>query len=196
MITGIDLVKEQLQIAQGEPLSFRQEDLEIKGHSIEVRVYAEDARNNFLPDIGTLHIYNRPQGNGIRVDDGFEEGMQIPIYYDPMIAKLIVHGENRAAAIRKMVRAIDEYEVLGVQTTLDFGRYVMEHEAFRSGNFDTHFITKHFKAEDLDEEVSETEKQLAAIVASLAFEESGGKTVKTSEAHPFQVQSSWRLKRG
>lgn len=196
MISGIDLVKEQLQIAQGEPLSFRQEDLGIIGHSIEVRVYAEDARNNFLPDIGTLHVYNRPQGNGIRVDDGFEEGMEIPIYYDPMIAKLIVHADTREAAIRKMIRAIDEYEVLGVQTTLDFGRYVMEHEAFTSGNFDTHFVDKHFNPDDLTEDLTDAEKELAAIVASLAFEESQGSLVKTTEAHPFQVQSTWRNRRG
>lgn len=196
MISGIDLVKEQLQIAQGEPLSFKQEDLKINGHAIEVRVYAEDASNNFLPDIGTLHVYKRPQGYGIRVDDGFEEGMEIPIYYDPMIAKLIVHADNREAAMRKMVRAIDEYEVLGVQTTLDFGRYVMEHEAFQSGDFDTHFIDKHFKASDLVEELSETEKQLAAIVAKIAYDESTGNVVSSTDAHPFSSQSTWRINRG
>jgi len=109
MITGKDLVKEQILVAQGEKLSFTQDDLAINGHAIEVRVYAEDPANNFLPDIGKLVRYVRPQGSGVRVDDGFEEGMDIPIYYDPMIAKLITWGENREQAMERMIRAIDEY---------------------------------------------------------------------------------------
>ena len=95
MITGIDLVKQQILVARGEKLSFSQEDLSISGHAIEVRVYAEDSKNNFLPDIGTLLTYRRPGGIGVRVDDGFEEGMEVPIYYDPMISKLITFGEDR-----------------------------------------------------------------------------------------------------
>ncbi|MEM9987407.1 MAG: biotin carboxylase N-terminal domain-containing protein, partial [Bacteroidota bacterium] len=95
MITGQDLVREQIRVAEGQPLSFSQAELKINGHSIEVRVYAEDPANNFLPDIGKLHVYQPPKGLGVRVDDGFEEGMDIPIYYDPMIAKLIVHAEDR-----------------------------------------------------------------------------------------------------
>ncbi|TAG85236.1 MAG: acetyl-CoA carboxylase biotin carboxylase subunit, partial [Bacteroidetes bacterium] len=105
-ITGIDLVKEQIKIAQDEALSFVQEDLKIQGHSLEIRVYAEDPKNNFLPDIGTLETYQRPQGVGVRVDDGFSEGMTIPIYYDPMIAKLITFGKDRQEAIERMRRAI------------------------------------------------------------------------------------------
>ena len=108
-ITGLDLVKLQIKIAEGSPIPFKQEELKINGHAVEVRVYAEDPSNNFLPDIGTLQTYNRPQGHGIRVDDGFEQGMSIPFYYDPMIAKLICHAEDRAGAIEKMIRAIDEY---------------------------------------------------------------------------------------
>ena len=117
-ITGIDLVKEQIKVARGEKLSFKQEDLQIKGHSIEVRVYAEDPLNNFLPDIGTLHTYKTPQGLGIRVDDGFEEGMQIPIYYDPMSAKLITFGKDREEARLRLIRAINDYHISGVETTL------------------------------------------------------------------------------
>ncbi|MEL6250575.1 MAG: acetyl-CoA carboxylase biotin carboxylase subunit [Bacteroidota bacterium] len=195
MITGLDLVREQIRVAEGEPLSFKQEELEINGHSMEVRVYAEDARNNFLPDIGTLHVYNRPQGYGIRVDDGFEEGMDIPIYYDPMLAKLIVYAENRDAAIKKMIRAIDEYEILGVQTTMDFARFVMEHEAFTSGKFDTHFVKKHFKPEYLDQELTKEEEQLAALVATLAYEESEGPRVQSNQAHPYRQQSAWQIRR-
>ncbi|MEO0474183.1 MAG: acetyl-CoA carboxylase biotin carboxylase subunit, partial [Bacteroidota bacterium] len=115
LITGIDLVKEQIRVAEGNELPFTQDDLQINGHSIEVRVYAEDPENNFLPDIGKLHIYQRPQGDGVRVDDGFEEGMDIPIYYDPMIAKLIVHADTREAAMDKIIEAIDNYHIVGIQ---------------------------------------------------------------------------------
>lgn len=164
LISGLDLVKEQIKIARGEALSFSQEDLSILGHAIEVRVYAEDAQNNFLPDIGTLRRYERPSGPGIRVDDGFEEGMAVPIYYDPMISKLITYGKDRQEAIERMIRAIDDYKVVGVKTTLSFGRYVMKHEAFISGNFDTHFVNKHFDPDLLDE-TNEDEEKIAAIMA-------------------------------
>ena len=117
MITGIDLVKEQIKVARGEQLSFSQEDLEINGHAIEVRVYAEDPKNNFLPDIGTLQTYQRPGGIGVRVDDGFEEGMEVSIYYDPMLSKLITYGKDREEAIERMIRAIEDYKVAGGNNT-------------------------------------------------------------------------------
>ena len=151
MITGIDLVKEQIKIARGEKLSFTQEDLTINGHALELRVYAEDPCNNFLPDIGTLYTYKKPEGNGIRIDDGFEEGMTIPIYYDPMIAKLIVHAPTRKDAIDKLIRAIDEYKIVGVKNTLSFGKFVLQHENFISGKFDTGFVPTFFKPEYLQE---------------------------------------------
>jgi len=165
MITGLDLVKEQIKIARGEKLSFKQEDLEIKGHAVELRVYAEDPANNFLPDIGTLKTYRLPQGPGVRVDDGFEEGMEIPIYYDPMIAKLITYGKNREEAIERMVRAIDEYQITGIETTLPFGKFVMQHEAFTFGKFDTHFVKKYFQPEKLQQE-NKAEAMIAALVAA------------------------------
>lgn len=165
MITGIDLVKEQVKVARGEKLSFRQEDLKINGHSIEVRVYAEDPANNFLPDIGRLVTYRRPQGTGVRVDDGFEEGMDIPIYYDPMIAKLVTWGKDRKEAIDRMLRAIDEYQISGVETTLSFCAFVLGHEAFVSGNFDTHFIKNYFTPEMLQQSKPD-EMELAAILGS------------------------------
>ncbi len=171
-ITGLDLVKLQIRIAEGEKIPFAQDDLRIHGHAIEVRVYAEDPANNFLPDIGTLKTYRRPQGHGIRVDDGFEEGMSIPFYYDPMIAKMICHAENRMAAIEKTIRAIDEYQITGVATTLGFCKFVMQHEAFRSGNFDTKFVEQHFNPEvlnvvDADAHVG----SLAAVLAAKLFDE-------------------------
>lgn len=166
MITGLDLVKEQIKIARGEALSFKQEDLKISGHAMELRVYAEDPLNNFLPDIGTLQTYRTPKGNGVRVDDGFEEGMEIPIYYDPMIAKLITYGKDRTEAIDRMVRAIDEYDITGIQTTLGFGKFVMQHQAFVSGKFDTHFVGKYFTADSLKSD-NEQEAMLAALTAVL-----------------------------
>ncbi|WP_395802862.1 acetyl-CoA carboxylase biotin carboxylase subunit [Daejeonella sp.] len=165
MITGIDLVKEQIRIARGEPLSFKQEDLKIKGHAVELRVYAEDPANNFLPDIGNLQTYITPKGPGIRVDDGFEQGMDIPIYYDPMIAKLVSYGKDRQEAIERMIRAIDEYQITGIQTTLAFGKFVMQHEAFVSGNFDTHFVNKYFIPEHLSQD-DEEEAMIAALIGA------------------------------
>jgi acetyl-CoA carboxylase, biotin carboxylase subunit len=165
-ITGLDLVKLQIKIAQGEKLPLRQEEIKMTGHAIEVRVYAEDPTNNFLPDIGTLKTYKRPQGHGVRVDDGFEQGMAIPFYYDPMIAKLITRAESREAAIEKMIRAIDEYEITGLETTLGFCRFVMTHEAFRSGNFDTRFVENYFKPDVLKDSGTEEEKMIAALLAS------------------------------
>lgn len=170
MITGLDLVKEQIKIAMGEPLSFSQEDLKINGHAIEVRVSAEDPLNNFLPDVGKLLMYQRPQGHGIRVDDGYEEGMEIPIYYDPMIAKLIVHAKDRNAAIEKMLRAIDEYKIVGVETTLDFCKFVLRHPDFISGKFDTGFVAKHFQPQLLSEPLNQEEQNVLAIFSSSFFE--------------------------
>lgn len=164
LITGLDLVKEQIKIARGEKLGYRQEDLKINGHAIELRVYAEDPKHNFLPDIGTLKTYRTPKGNGVRVDDGFEQGMEIPVYYDPMIAKLITYGADRSEAISRMRRAISEYDITGIQTTLNFGKFVMEHEAFTSGNFNTHFVGKYFNPENKDN-TDEDEALMAAIVA-------------------------------
>jgi acetyl-CoA carboxylase biotin carboxylase subunit len=170
LITGIDLVKEQISIARGEPLSFKQQDLQISGHAIELRVYAEDPDNNFLPDIGTLQTYITPKGPGVRVDDGFEQGMEIPIYYDPMIAKLITYGKDRHEALERMVRAIDEYQITGITTTLGFGKYVMQHEAFKSGNFDTHFVKKYFTPGSLQNDTVE-EALIAALVMERLLDE-------------------------
>jgi acetyl-CoA carboxylase biotin carboxylase subunit len=189
-ITGKDLVREQIYIAEGKPLSFSQEDLEMKGHAIEVRVYAENPANNFLPDTGTLHTYQRPQGPGVRVDDGFEQGMEIPIFYDPMIAKLITYADTREHAIKRMIRAIDEYHITGIETTLPFCRFVMEHEAFTSGQFNTRFVEKYFTPEALDRPLSKEEEDLmAALAAHLYYNKAGA----TQEAVPIQQQNSkWK----
>lgn len=192
MVTGIDLVKLQIRIAEGEKLPIAQNDLRLHGHAIEVRVYAEDPANNFLPDIGTLKTYQRPQGNGIRVDDGFEQGMSIPFYYDPMIAKLICHAETRELAMDKMIRAIEEYEITGVETTLGFCKYVMQHEAFRSGNFDTKFVEKYFKPEVLNAVPEAVEEFLAAVLSSRVAKP---KPTNASAPSAPSVASKWKKNR-
>lgn len=164
LISGVDLVELQIRVARGEALPMNQEDLKINGHALELRVYAEDPLSNFLPSVGTLHTYRLPEGEGIRVDNGFEEGMEIPIYYDPMLAKLITYGKSREEAIQIMIKAIDAYIVDGVQTTLPFGKFVFEHEAFRSGNFDTHFVKKYYSPEILKQKAEE-EAEIAALIA-------------------------------
>lgn len=164
LITGIDLVEQQIKVARGEKLEFNQEDLSIKGHALELRVYAEDPMEDFMPSVGTLEKYRLPKGEGIRIDNGFEEGMEVPIFYDPMLSKLITYGKTREEAIELMLFAIKNYEVEGVMTTLPFGKFVFEHDAFRSGNFDTHFVKNYYSAEKLEEEINE-EAELAAIIA-------------------------------
>lgn len=149
MITGLDLVEIQIRVARGEKLPFSQADLKINGHALELRVYAEDPLNNFLPSVGKLERYRLPEGAGIRVDGGYEEGMEVPIYYDPMLAKLVVHGADRAEAIQKMKEAIQAYEVDGVATTLPFGQFVLEHPAFISADFDTHFVNQYYTPDKL-----------------------------------------------
>lgn len=164
MILGLDLVEQQIRIARGEKLAITQEDIIPNGHAIELRIYAEDPLNNFLPSIGTLTKYQRPAGEGIRVDDGYEEGMAIPIYYDPMIAKLVVHGKTRTEAIQKMLQAIKDYKIECVSTTLPFGTFVFEHEAFFSGHFDTHFVKKYYSPESIREK-EKSNAEIAALVA-------------------------------
>ncbi|ULC60807.1 acetyl-CoA carboxylase biotin carboxylase subunit [Flaviramulus sp. BrNp1-15] len=164
LISGVDLVELQILVARGEALQIKQDDLKINGHALELRVYAEDPLNDFLPSVGHLDVYKLPVGEGIRVDNGFEEDMDIPIYYDPMLSKLITYGKTREEAIQLMIKAIDNYHVEGVQTTLPFGKYVCEHEAFKSGNFDTHFVKNYYSPEALKEQ-TENEAKIAALIA-------------------------------
>ncbi len=194
LITGLDLVKEQIRIAEGEPLGYTQADLQISGHALELRVYAEDPANQFMPDTGTLTTYIRPQGPGVRLDDGFEQGMEVPIFYDPMIAKLITHGKDRPEAIAKMARAIDEFRIAGLATTLPFGKFVMQHEAFVSGKFDTRFIDKYFTGAPHQLASSQDEGELiAAAVAALLQQrhQPAGASPTEAPAKP----SAWRHNR-
>jgi len=193
-ITGLDLVREQIQVAEGNPLAFAQEDLTINGHALELRVYAEDPTNNFLPDIGKLETYKRPQGLGVRVDDGFEQGMDIPIYYDPMIAKLVTFGKDRQEAIEKMIRAIDEYQITGIETTLPFGKYVLQHDAFVSGNFDTKFIERYFTPDVLKPQATEAEETIAVALAAMLMQKQKP-TIAESGTTQTIATSNWRKNR-
>ncbi len=166
MITGIDLVELQIKVAMGYPLPYKQQDLRIHGHAMELRVYAEDPFNNFLPSINVLKKYKLPVGEGIRVDDGFREGMEIPMYYDPMIAKLTTHGTTRRAAIEKMKWAIQHYDIEGIETTLDFGNFVMHHDAFVSGKFDTSFVPRYFSKENYLQQIKDKAEAAAALLSA------------------------------
>ena len=164
LITGTDLVALQIRVARGEKLPLTQENLKINGHALELRVYAEDPLNDFLPSVGNLEVYKIPKGKNIRVDNGFEEGMDIPIYYDPMLSKLITYGKTREEAIELMISAIENYHIKGIQTTLPFGSFVCTHDAFRLGNFDTHFVKKYYSPEALKNK-QEEEAKIAALIA-------------------------------
>jgi propionyl-CoA carboxylase alpha chain len=190
MITGLDLVELQIRVARGEKLPFTQADLAINGHALELRVYAEDPLNNFLPSVGTLERYRPPVGSGIRVDDGYAEGLEVPIYYDPMLAKLVVHAANRTEAIQRMKEAIDAYDIAGVATTLPFGRFVMNHEAFVSGNFDTNFVKYYYTPEHL---LAQDEQE--ARVASLLALHLHLKAKKRLKVPPL-AQSNWKNRVG
>ena len=158
-ITKLDLVEWQIRVARGEKLPNTQDELAIHGHAIEIRVYAEDTLNGFTPTIGRLNRYRIPTGKSVRVDDAFVEGMDIPIYYDPMIAKLVVWGKDRAQAIERSIKAINEYQISGLKTTLDFGKYVLKHPAFQSGDFDTNFVKHYFEDPTIMYEAMEAEKE-------------------------------------
>jgi acetyl-CoA carboxylase biotin carboxylase subunit len=182
MITGVDLVEEQLRIAEGKELRFKQSDLEIKGHALEIRVYAEDPSNDFLPDIGNIEVYNKPMGAGVRVDDAVEAGMEIPIYYDPMISKLIVHGNTRSEAIDKMIKAINDYDIVGVKTTLPFCKYAINHDDFRSGDFDTRFVRLNFSDKSV---IERNEEELKAGLTSIFYLE------KMDQMNDNLLPSNW-----
>lgn len=194
LITGVDLVRQQILIARGEELALQQDKLKMQGHAIELRVYAEDPTNNFLPSIGRLTNYSPPKGIGLRVDDGYREGMDVSIYYDPMIAKLITYGADRNEAIVRMLRAIQDYRIDGVATTLDFGRFAIAHEAFVSGQFDTHFVKKYFKPEFLNAETEE-EAQLAATLAAFLMLESSQQQATHSPPTVLQKPSNWKRRK-
>jgi len=170
LVTGVDLVREQIRVAAGEPLSFTQDDVVLKGHAIECRVYAEDPDNNFLPSPGRITRLRIPHGPGVRDDGGVYEGSEVSIYYDPMISKFAVYGRDRAEAIDRMRRALAEYEIGGIKTTLPFFREIMDDEEFISGKLDTGFISR-FNERKKPVEIDTETRDIAVIAAALAYSE-------------------------
>jgi acetyl-CoA carboxylase biotin carboxylase subunit len=201
LVTGMDLVREQIMVASGAPLSFTQADVSWTGHAIECRVYAEDPDNNFLPSPGHITHLNVPAGPGIRDDGGVSAGAEVSIYYDPMISKLAAWGRTRAEAIDRLRRALDEYSVGGIKTTLPFFRRIVRDPEFIAGQLDTGFIARFNtrRAEIQDQSVSretladdEKERDMALIAAALAY---AGRRRESAVNHHSQEQESsrWRL---
>lgn len=190
-ITGLDLVAAQIRIAEGHPLMHTQETITMHGHALECRVYAEDPTNGFLPDPGRLVHHAPPDGFGVRVDAGVVQGMDVQIHYDPMISKLITWGASRQEAIARMQRALQEYAIAGVQTTIPFCAFVMAHPAFQSGRFTTHFVQDHFAPEILYPEAPKAD--LEAALAAVLFDAAQPRT--EPQAHPLSSNGTRWLNR-
>ncbi|QQS42371.1 MAG: acetyl-CoA carboxylase biotin carboxylase subunit [Acidobacteriota bacterium] len=190
LVTGIDIVREQINVAAGKALSFKQVEIEMRGHAVECRVYAEDPSNNFLPSPGTIRRLRLPQGPGIRDDGGVYEGAEVSIHYDPMISKLCAFGRDREEAIDRMRRALEEYRVEGIRTTLPFFQEVMNDPVFLSGKLDTGFISA-FKERRVPESVDQAESDLAAVAAALAYMDS--ERSKIGSAPAGRAESRWAL---
>ena len=193
MITGVDLVKEQIKVAQGKTLSLSQQELHIRGHAIELRIYAEDPENNFLPDTGTLLSYKLPSGPGVRVDNAYDAGMEVSVYYDPMIAKLSVWGNDRNEAIQRMKRAIREYKITGIKNTLNFGTFVLNHPAFKDGTYNTNFVSEHYDSET--GEVNDQDARIAALIANHIFRKEYRQMESATNPETQNNPSNWKRNR-
>ena len=193
LVTGRDLVREMIRVAEGHPLGFTQDDLRLDGHAVEVRVYAESAARGFLPDPGPVLRHAPPAGPGVRVDAGVDEGGEVPVYYDPMISKLSVWAPTRDLALDRMDRALAEYAVAGVETTIPFGRFVVNHPAFRSGAFSTRFVEEHFRPDALTTVGDETARAAALAAVLLGAAPAPSSPTATPAAAP--VPSRWAGRR-
>jgi acetyl-CoA carboxylase, biotin carboxylase subunit len=191
-VTGVDLVKQQIRIAEGEPISFRQEDLRQFGHAIECRIYAEDPENNFMPCPGLVRHITEPLGLGIRTDGYVYEGYTIPIYYDPMISKLIVWAQTREEAIQRMKRALFEYKITGVKTSIPFLKRIMDTPDFVKGKYDTHFIANNEESLMKAEECSMECEDLAIFVAFLDYSDKRKRNAIALELSGNQEKSLWK----
>jgi acetyl-CoA carboxylase biotin carboxylase subunit len=185
MVWGVDLVKEQLRVARGETLSLRQEELKPSGHAIECRIYAEDPARKFAPSPGVIRYLNLPQGPGVRNENGVYSGYTVPVFYDPMLSKLVCHAPTRAEAIERMRRALVEYRVDGIETTIPFFRLIMEHPDFRAGRFDTGFIDRVLPELSMEAKGGHADAAIAAA-AIMAFEESQQVQL------PEERESAWK----
>ncbi len=192
MVTGRDIVQEQIRVAAGEPLSFSQGDVEMRGAAIECRIYAEDPDNNFLPSPGLITGLSRPAGPWVRDDSGIYEGWEVPVYYDPLLAKLCVWGETRDAAINRMRRALDEYNVAGIQTTLPFFRSLVRSEDFRQANFDTGFIDRLLSEGGPLSDSAGADQSLADIAAIAAVLHTRSKAARAATPASQPRASRWK----
>jgi pyruvate carboxylase subunit A len=187
-ISGLDLVRWQIDIANGKKLPLRQDQITCRGHSIELRVYAEDMLNDFAPSLGRIFHYEEPEGDGIRIDGAAGPNFEVPIYYDPLLAKLIVWGSSRSETLSLLKKAISRYQILGIQTTLPLGLFIADHPEFVSGDYDTHFVRNHFSASRWLE--SNTGKaRIAGLVAALCREHQ----IRVPQEN--KSSSTWRLRR-
>jgi acetyl-CoA carboxylase biotin carboxylase subunit len=167
LVTGVDIVAEQMRIARGRQLSYHQEDIELRGHAIECRINAEDPYNGFLPSTGVITHSLLPTGPGVRVDTGVYPGFEITPYYDPMIAKLIVWGETRGQAILRMRRALEEYRIVGVRTNIPFHQTMMDSHRFMGGQYDTRFVEERFSMPHSELDGQSSQPEIAAVFATL-----------------------------
>jgi len=202
LITGVDLVQLQIMVAEGNVLPFKQEDIKRNGHAIECRICAEDPGNNFLPSTGLLKTHRPPTGIGVRVDTGVEEDQEVSIDYDPLMTKLCVHGRSRMEAINRMKRALKEYDISGLKTTIPFCYYVMEHQAFQNANYDTHFVNKFFEPEKMNLLGDDSDKvDITALTAALLADMHENNHAASNHSNhndgssDFNTKSEWWVKR-
>ena len=190
MITGIDLVKEQISIAEGNKLSFNQSELKINGHAIESRIYAEDPENNFLPSTGKIIEYIEPSGPGVRIDGGFINGSEISLFYDPLISKVICFGKDRSIAIKKMQRALKEYHIAGLVTNIYFLSGIFRQKDFLEGRFDINYIEREYLKNQKDKKEISGEVDIAALFSAVLKKESVSNG-KVSTSHIQNTMNKW-----
>jgi acetyl-CoA carboxylase biotin carboxylase subunit len=193
MVTGRDLVHEQIRVAAGEKLSFSQDDIVMRGAAIECRIYAEDPRNNFTPSPGRIETLSNPAGPGVRLDSGIYEGWEVPVHYDPLLAKMCVWAETREMAISRLARALDECVIEGIQTSLPFFRAIASDERFRRAEFDTAFIDRHLSEIMNAKEASDDALRLADIAAIAAALHSKADLARHTASTPSEAESRWKM---
>jgi acetyl-CoA carboxylase biotin carboxylase subunit len=194
MVTGRDLVREQIRVAAGERLSFSQDDVVMRGAAIECRIYAEDPENNFLPSPGLITGLRVPSGPGVRDDSGIYEGWEVPVHYDPLLAKLCVWAEDREAAVNRLARALNEYAIEGIRTSLPFFRAVVRDEEFRRGDFDTGFIDRFLSHEmNASHPTGGQDRALADLAAIAAVLHARAMATRTEVDKPHRAESRWKL---
>ncbi len=191
LITGVDIVRDMISVASGNQLPYKQEEIERRGHAIECRIYAEDPENNFMPSPGTITVHEPPTGRNVRVDNAAHEGYTVPLFYDPMIAKLSVWGRIRERAIQNMEKSLSEYKILGIKTTIPFHQRVMKNDTFLSGVYDTTFIDTKFDHEDLKrrKNLDPTVAVVAATLMQFSIEQDAAARATTV---PEVGESLWK----